>query len=367
MNKKISHNRGDHLKRLCINKSILTNILTNMHTLAQKFFILILLLSFSFARTACAQQTGADTAATLQEVAASTESTASEGSVTASSLEESSTAPSTENEGVSETAPVNEPEIPVSDVSETVTATVVQDAASVQEGVTSTLLENTSNPETATSTDTEVVSVAPAESTPQVTIVAEDTSSSTVSGETSSEMSTSNRDETVIIADTPLLEVVDSEVSVDIPQEQIVSVVETPTVASVASIPLVDVQKSVGPEFEFALTGKNIPTEREDKKVTTALAPAVDAAAGTMQISGHCSSDYYVVLLFRHQDDYKNDPRSYVVNRAYPCEGGSFSYAISDLPDGLQDGIYYLMIGEQGKKGPWTPITALTEITIKKN
>ncbi len=93
----------------------------------------------------------------------------------------------------------------------------------------------------------------------------------------------------------------------------------------------------------------------------------IDATTGVMSVSGACASPYFVVLLFKNQMDYEVDPRSFILNRAYPCEGGAYDYSIDRLPPTLENGTYYLMVGEQGERGPWTPATGLTEITINRS
>ncbi len=124
------------------------------------------------------------------------------------------------------------------------------------------------------------------------------------------------------------------------------------------------------------MTGKHVAAKRTARdasgkqqtvELTQAVAPQIDNTTGSMQVSGSCSNTYFVILLFKGQDDYARDPKSYILDKAFPCVGGQFSYSISDLPDSLNDGTYYLLVGEEGDKGPWAPITALTEVTINRN
>jgi len=135
------------------------------------------------------------------------------------------------------------------------------------------------------------------------------------------------------------------------------------------------------PEYVFSVkTGKRMDTKRLIKKnvlvgqkvVTTDVEETVtalpsispDNATGVMNISGACSDKYYTVLLYKNAVDYERDRRAYVVNKAYPCEGGAFNYELSDLPPTLPSGTYYVLIGSQGDSGPWVPITGLTEVDI---
>ena len=73
------------------------------------------------------------------------------------------------------------------------------------------------------------------------------------------------------------------------------------------------------------------------------------------------------MLLFKNATDYAESPSSYIVNRAYPCVSGTFTYSISQLPHTLSDGTYYLMVAQEGTTGTWKPLTSLSAITINKN
>lgn len=139
------------------------------------------------------------------------------------------------------------------------------------------------------------------------------------------------------------------------------------------------------PEYVFSVnTGKHIPAKRRvkeevrdrfnrvttvEKEVIVDNAPQVtpDNREGTMQITSSCTNKYYVVLVYKNEGDYDRDRTSYIVNKAYPCQGGNFTYLLDDLPSTLQNGTYYVLIGEQGDTGGWLPISGLTEITINRN
>lgn len=132
----------------------------------------------------------------------------------------------------------------------------------------------------------------------------------------------------------------------------------------------------------FSSAGTAIPTtailpwySREDLKVlkldekapqTISQAPAIEASVSgkSMIISGSCTADRYVVLLYKNADDYRQNPGAYAVNIAKPCVGGAFQFDLITIPDTLSVGTYYLMIGAQGAEGPWKPASALVPITI---
>lgn len=101
--------------------------------------------------------------------------------------------------------------------------------------------------------------------------------------------------------------------------------------------------------------------------VNTDLNTTLDSDAGVLTLSGSCASKYYVVLLYKNADDYDLNPRSYLINKAFPCVNSSYSYSISSLPESLKNGTYYILVAEQSDEGAWTPITSLTPIDINKN
>lgn len=121
----------------------------------------------------------------------------------------------------------------------------------------------------------------------------------------------------------------------------------------------------IEPDFVMQISGKKIPTNRklgDTESVTT----SVDPVEGVLTVAGSCSDVYYVVLLYKNQTDYEQDPRSFIVNRAFPCVNGSYTYALADVPVNIQNGTYYLLIGEQGEKGSWRPVTELQEVSINR-
>jgi hypothetical protein len=143
--------------------------------------------------------------------------------------------------------------------------------------------------------------------------------------------------------------------------------------------------KELEPKPEFVLsvnTGKKVPAKRMVKRqvfehgkmmmreevqtITTEPQLSVDQD-GRMTISGQCLQKYYVVMVYRNATDYDRDRASAIVNRAYECEGGSFTYRLDRLPNTLPDGTYFILIGEQGETGTWVPSSALMEVTINRN
>lgn len=128
-------------------------------------------------------------------------------------------------------------------------------------------------------------------------------------------------------------------------------------------------------EFTFEIAGTQIATKETPEwsdddagsigsaeNVTTA--PDLSIDTHTLNISGSCTDPYYVILIYRNAGDYNRDPASYIFNRAFFCEGGRYSYALADLPFNLESGTFYLLVGGQGPKGSWKPISALTPIGI---
>jgi hypothetical protein len=229
------------------------------------------------------------------------------------------------------------------------TTETVQETFNVQDGTSGVTLETTTNPETATSTESDativpIVDATSTEATTTPVVVVEATTTE------------------------PSIPVPDAVLDVVTPDIQSVPVVEE-TVADPVPVPepvpepiVLDTEElTPSPDFAFALTGRQIPTKRKvenaegkvirEEAVSAPLSSTVDNANGVMHVSGSCTDAYFVVLLFKNQNDYADDPSSYIVNRAYPCVASAYSYSISELPFGLKDGTYYLLIGQQGERG----------------
>jgi len=152
-----------------------------------------------------------------------------------------------------------------------------------------------------------------------------------------------------------------------------------PNQTVVATLSLEDLKPE--PEFILSVVGSRIgakvkPSWQNDPNsaapsqqvATVTEVPQItpDAQSGTLVISGVCQNKYYAIILYRTETDYDHDPASYVVNKSYPCENGSYSYTLDDLPPSLESGTYYLLIAGQGDRGPWKPASAIIPITIAK-
>jgi hypothetical protein len=227
-------------------------------------------------------------------------------------------------------------------------AETVQDTAPTQETAQADVLEETANPEASTSTENQIIAVA--EST--TTEAAIDT------------IPVSADSEPVVLPE----EIPVAVETLTIVESKLESVVET---VAEDFVPLRDSNDSLDPEYVMSLSGTTIPTVKEGAlstaPVTAAAHVEIDSVDGSLRVSGACSNVYFVVLLFKNQSDYDTDPASYIVNRAYPCVNGNYSYDINNLPTTIQNGTYYLLIGEQGERGSWSPVTALTAIDISRN
>jgi len=81
-------------------------------------------------------------------------------------------------------------------------------------------------------------------------------------------------------------------------------------------------------------------------------------------LSGSCQKDYFVILIYTHPDDYIKEPNKFIYNKAFPCQKGSYYYELKDLPENLEDGIYYLLVAEQNRNEPWQPLTVIKPIEI---
>lgn len=319
----------------------------------KKILTLIVLCSFVFAPVASAQTEGdapspAPVAPVVEPVAATPESSP------AVAPEE----PAPEDtpaiaEVPADSAPAEEPGSSQSATD----PTVVQDTATSQESAPSETLENPVDPTIATSTESEVI------------VISEEVATSTEEIATSTATTTPVEVPVVVPEEQPAPEQI--EIPIDIQQDlQIVAAelsasqdVVEPEVAQRTRL-----EPDVEPSYVFALSGKKIPTKLAPGKASAdAVTTTIDPTSNTVNVSGSCSDVYFVVLLYRNAGDYETDPASYIVNRAYPCENGAYSYSINDVPATIQNGTYYLLIGEQGNKGSWRPASALTEIVINRS
>lgn len=266
----------------------------------------------------------------------------------------------------------------------------VQDATGVgQSTVTGDMLESTADPQAASSSSPIPIVVASSSSATstadsgQTLPIAGGTSTSTVgtisSSTSSADIVAQNIDPTTptppdtsstssnSINSTDLLPTTDATTNGTSTQQTL------PALHGV-SIPLADLAPQ--PQYSFALTGTSIPAtktvQNSDGTVTQTtvssetLSPAVDNSTGTITVSGSCSAAYFVVLLFKNATDYADDPSSYLVNKAYPCVAGTFTYSIAQLPYNVPNGNYYLMVAQEGTTGTWAPLTSLSEITINR-
>lgn len=165
-----------------------------------------------------------------------------------------------------------------------------------------------------------------------------------------------------------------------IPLQTDVPEVDTQPIDPIFSLP----EKDIPPkkEFTFSFGASAIPTkhtlgwqgarERKDKKgrpiaadtVSTVPSFSVDPVESVPVVSGRCSDTYYVILLYKNETDYDANPGSYILNRAFPCTNGSYSYAMKKIPESIPNGTYYLLVGSMGDVGSWTPITSLVPITV---
>lgn len=100
-----------------------------------------------------------------------------------------------------------------------------------------------------------------------------------------------------------------------------------------------------------------------ERKFTT---PRVVLSEGgsRMTVSGACHREYFVILMYRDTDDYYNNPQNFTSNFAGPCVAGMFTHDMSHVPVDTPDGIYYLLVAEQGAVTPWVPASRLLQVRI---
>lgn len=150
-----------------------------------------------------------------------------------------------------------------------------------------------------------------------------------------------------------------------------------PPVEPVADIPTEDIAPKK--TFTFVIGKKALATEKDQawktrdtnksknsQKITEVPSVSVDPSLEVPVVSGLCSNKYFVILLYANETDYSNHPSASILNNAYPCVNGHYSYTMSDVPHAIPNGTYYLMVGEMGDTGSWTPITSQLPIDISR-
>lgn len=85
-----------------------------------------------------------------------------------------------------------------------------------------------------------------------------------------------------------------------------------------------------------------------------------------VEINSDCKDKYYVIALYRNKDDFNENPSSALYNSAFLCQSRSFKHVLSELPENIEPGIYYLVIGKEGDKGSWIPESEPRRIKIDK-
>ena len=334
--------------------------------MTKKILALALTLSLFAAPVAFAHDVPADASSSTAVVSTDTSATNQAPDAAAVALPDAQTPPT------DTTTPADVPDAASSTVSTDAPVDLqgsgasVQDATNTQEALGSDIVESTTNPENASSTDTVAIPLVG------------DTGTTTPATQSVDivEATTTSSEAPVIEESTSTLDVVAQ--NIDTTPVPDITTADTPipaTQARHAALRVADLAPQ--PEFTFALTGKHISSKRKvqaqdgaatgEEVVTAPLTPQVDNATGEITVAGQCSAPEFVVLLFKNPNDYVDDPRSYIVNRAYPCVNGAFSYSIDNLPPTLPNGNYYLLVGQQGSNGAWEPITSITEVTINKN
>jgi hypothetical protein len=79
---------------------------------------------------------------------------------------------------------------------------------------------------------------------------------------------------------------------------------------------------------------------------------------------GNCQKEYFVILGYRHLNDYKTNPTSFIYNKAFNCKNGYYYYELNDLPLNITPQTYYFLVAEQNASGSWYPISAISPVAI---
>jgi len=125
----------------------------------------------------------------------------------------------------------------------------------------------------------------------------------------------------------------------------------------------------------FNLNNQLVPSERylewhqEFKKVKTNIENQggnfiLNSDNTKLIFEGTCKKEYFVILGYRHLNDYKTNPTSFIYNKAFNCKNGSYYYELNDLPLNINPQTYYFLVAEQDASGSWYPISAIKPVEI---
>lgn len=115
-------------------------------------------------------------------------------------------------------------------------------------------------------------------------------------------------------------------------------------------------------KLSFSSTGSSLSIPH-GKTYDIITKPSADGSS--FVVSGKCFKKYFVILTYRGKTDYIDKTSSFIANEAHECLNGNFSYDLSSLSTDLQNGQQYLLVGEQGEKDQWSPVSDLYPISIK--
>ena len=107
-------------------------------------------------------------------------------------------------------------------------------------------------------------------------------------------------------------------------------------------------------------------TIEENTKSEVTNVPILDISSDkkSLDISGSCKSKYFVILLFKNPEDYKDYPNLAIYNSAYPCKDGKLNFNLNRISADIPDSDYYLLIAEQNENTPWVPASQIIPLRI---
>ncbi len=103
------------------------------------------------------------------------------------------------------------------------------------------------------------------------------------------------------------------------------------------------------------------------KDLSGRVSVSYDAEREDIVLDGTCNEDYYVVLVFRGANDYKQRPGSAIYNSASICNG-AFSVALGPIVESIgsmKAGTYYLLVASQSETGAWIPISSVVPFQVE--
>jgi hypothetical protein len=182
------------------------------------------------------------------------------------------------------------------------------------------------------------------------------------------------------VAQSPVSEPVQSDLSASTTLSDAIPVIESSTPLP-EQLPLIEPSTTVLGEgakrvlnllrSRIAPALGDLPWQDEDVRARVrrlgGASVSVNDSGDDVILSGTCSEDYYVVLIFKNADDYIKYPGRSLYNSAFACTG-SFTVDVNqslNVLSRLSSGTYYVIVASQTENGSWIPISSVVPFVVE--